>query len=89
MTREVKQYTPQAPVYNAPRRPAWHMHLIAGAIVAVVGIALMLTGALLGYGIVVLSIGVLYAAAAFVIGSIQGRGSPEMQTTPLADRRDL
>ena len=45
-TQRIEQHVPQAETYDAPHRPAWQFHMGGGAIVALIGFALMLTGAL-------------------------------------------
>lgn len=52
-------------------------HIAGGALVAVIGFALMLTGALAGVGVVVLTLGVLYAVGAWVVSMLPSHPSPD------------
>ena len=53
--------------------PSCMYHIGIGAIIAVLGFALMLTGALAAVGIVVLTLGLLYAVVAWVVSMMPSR----------------
>ena len=72
LSQQVQQHVPQAKTYDVPHTPAWQFHMAGGALLAVVGFILMLTGALAGVGVVLLSLGVLYCVSAFIISVVQG-----------------
>ena len=71
--QKVERFVPQSEVYNVPRRPAWQFHMAGGAIVGVMLFVIAALTARFGIGVFLLSLGVLYAAAAWILGSlIQG-----------------
>lgn len=49
----------------------WHVGI--GAAIAVIGFVMMLTGALAGFGVVTLTIGILYAVIAWAITMLPSR----------------
>lgn len=64
---------PTEEVPGAFGHPNWKVNLFAAAVVSAIGIAMIISIYLIVYGIIVLSVGVVWAVASAIVGIMQER----------------
>lgn len=76
MSNQVVPRQVSDPVDAQPCPVCW-WHIGIGVVIALLGGVMIMTGALVSYGIVTLTIGIFYAAVAWIVSMIPSKHDPD------------